>query len=62
MSLPLYMQLAIVAGVVVLGAIPFLVVIAWRERQERRAAFRRAQADKILVPLLRQEFYRRHLK
>lgn len=58
----LSLQLALIAGVIIGGALPFLVVIAWRERQERRAAFRRAQADKIIVPLLRQEFYRRHLK
>ena len=43
-------QLAVIAGAILLTALPAVILIAIRERRERRAAFRRAQAERIVVP------------
>jgi hypothetical protein len=43
-------QLAVIAGAILLSSAPVILIEALRSRRERRAAFRKAQADKIVVP------------
>ena len=46
----LHIQVAAIAGAVVISALPAVLIIAIRARRERKAAYRIAQLDKIVVP------------
>ena len=46
----LSLELALIGGALVISALPAVIILAIRARRERKAAYRIAQLDKIVVP------------
>ena len=46
----LELEIALIGGSVILAALPAVILLAIRDRRERRAAYRIAQLDKIAMP------------